>query len=88
MWDEPGTYVETDHDFASTFSHGWDHGIGETITALLNHGMRIDGFVEHRSVPWDALPGNMTKKDDGEYRLTSAAELVQLTLTPQVTRIT
>ncbi|GAA1208673.1 class I SAM-dependent methyltransferase [Rhodoglobus aureus] len=87
VWDQPETYVETDHVFVANVIHEFNHGIGETITALLNHGMRIDGFVEHRSVPWDALPGHMTRGDDGEYQLTDAAELVPLTFTLQATRI-
>jgi hypothetical protein len=32
--------------------------------------MQITGLVEHDCVPWDALPGQMTKDDRGEWRLT------------------
>ena len=40
------------------------------MTALLTRGLQITGFVEHDSVPWDALPGQMESLDNGEFRLT------------------
>ena len=38
VWDEPGTYVETDTVFTHTVTHEWNHGMGEIITALLEAG--------------------------------------------------
>jgi SAM-dependent methyltransferase len=70
VWTEEGTYVETDVRFEHNTSHEWNHGLGEVVTALLEHGMSISGLVEHQSVPWDAVPGQMTKGDDEEWRLT------------------
>ena len=67
--DEPGTYVETDVEFKSTKTHSWAHGVGETINALLSHGMQITGLVEHQSVPFEALPGQMVKGDLDEWQL-------------------
>ncbi len=64
-----GTYVDTDVTFQATVTHEWNHGIGEIITALMNHGMEITGFVEHDSIPWEALPGQMEPIGAGEYRL-------------------
>ncbi len=29
----------------------------------------LNGLVEHDSVPWDALPGQMERLPDGEFRL-------------------
>lgn len=66
---EPGTYVETNATFVNNTSHSWNHGLGEVISALLNQGMRITGLSEHDSVPWDALPGQMERFDNGEFRL-------------------
>ena len=45
------TYVETDTEFIRFTTHDWDHGLGDVVTALLDHGMTITGRVEHRSVP-------------------------------------
>lgn len=70
VWEEGGTYVETDAVFTANTTHSWNHGLGEIVTALMAEGLRVTGLVEHDSVPWDALPGQMTKDDHGEYRLT------------------
>lgn len=69
-WDEPGTYVQTDATFTHTVTHEWSHGLGELISALLAEGMGLTGFAEHDSVPWEALPGQMTVDAAGEWRLT------------------
>jgi SAM-dependent methyltransferase len=70
VFDEPGTYVETQVEFISNVTHEWNHGLGEIIGAVLAAGMRVAGFVEHQSVPWDALPGQMTALGNGEWQLT------------------
>jgi len=51
-------------------THEWNHGLGEIVTALLAEGLQITGLVEHDSVPWEALPGQMTKDEHAEWRLT------------------
>jgi SAM-dependent methyltransferase len=68
VWDEAGTYVDSDAVFEHNLTHEWNHGIGEIVTALLGAGMTLTGLAEHDSVPWNALPGMMTETD-GEWRL-------------------
>jgi SAM-dependent methyltransferase len=68
--DYPGTYVETSATFTHNATHEWNHGLGEIFTALVDAGMDITMLVEHDSVPWEALPGKMTKTAFGEWRLT------------------
>ncbi len=70
IFDAPGTYVETDVTFTHNLIHSWNHGLGEIVTALLEAGMDLTMLVEHESVPWEALPGQMTKIELGEWRLT------------------
>jgi SAM-dependent methyltransferase len=72
--DEPGTYVRTDHEFAATVTHEWNHGLGEIVTALLEAGMTVTEFAEHTSVPWNALPGRMRDLGDGEWQLVDRPE--------------
>jgi SAM-dependent methyltransferase len=67
--DASGTYVATDTVFTTTTTHEWNHGMGQIVTALLDHGLEITGLVEHDSVPWEAMPGQMTADDAGEWRL-------------------
>jgi SAM-dependent methyltransferase len=69
VFDEGGTYVETDVEFHHNVTHEWNHGLGELVTALLAEGLRITMLEEHDSVPWEALPGRMERVDDKEWRL-------------------
>jgi SAM-dependent methyltransferase len=69
VWDLPGSYVATDHEFVNTRSADWNHGLGEIVTALLSAGLRLTMLVEHDSVPWDALHGRMESLPGGEFRL-------------------
>ena len=69
VWEDGGTYVETDRTFAETVMHNWNHGLGELVTALLSRGMELTMLVEHDSVPWEALPGQMDRLSEQEWRL-------------------
>jgi hypothetical protein len=57
--------------------------MGEIITALIDVGMELTAFAEHRSVPWDALPGNMICDERGEWRIHTGPERLPLTYTLQ-----
>ncbi|GAA0565600.1 class I SAM-dependent methyltransferase [Actinomadura livida] len=83
IFDEPGTYVQTETEFTQALTHEWNHGLGETITALLAAGMRLTGLAEHDSVPWQALPGHMTMDETGEWRLTHHPERLAASYTLQ-----
>jgi SAM-dependent methyltransferase len=87
VFDDPGTYVETDVDFTQNVTHEWNHGLGEIITALMDAGLRLTGFTEHDSAPWEALPGQMTVDEDGEWRLTEHPERVACTYTLRAVRL-
>jgi SAM-dependent methyltransferase len=86
MFDEPGTYVDTDVEFTHNRTYEWNHGLGEIVTALLDAGMSITGLTEHDSVPWEALPGLMARTDDGEWRLASRPWRLPLSYTLQAVR--
>jgi SAM-dependent methyltransferase len=86
VWDEPGTYVQTDVEFQSTITHEWNRGLGELVTALLDHGMSLTMLVEHDSVPWEALPGQMRKLPGGEWQLADRPERLPHSYTVQAVR--
>lgn len=86
VFDEPGTYTDKAAVFGNTITHEWNHGIGEIITALLDHGLRLTGFVEHDSAPWEALPGQMVRDDTGEYRLADRPERLAASYTLQAVK--
>jgi SAM-dependent methyltransferase len=67
--DEPSTYVRLEMEgkkFEARTTVEWNHGLGEIVSALLGVGMRITMLEEHRSVPWNALPGQMVDVGGGE----------------------
>jgi SAM-dependent methyltransferase len=69
IWEEGGTYVETEVEFQHNRTMEWNHGLGEIVTALLDQGLTLDALVEHDSVPWDAFPGFTEELPGGEFRL-------------------
>jgi SAM-dependent methyltransferase len=69
VFEEEGTYVQTDAVFIHNRTHSWNHGLGEIVTALLAEGMELTGLAEHDSVPWEALPAQMERIGGGEWRL-------------------
>lgn len=70
VFDDPGTYVETSASFNHRVTNSWNHGLGEIVSTLLDAGMELTMLVEHDSVPWNALPGQMEQIGDlGEWRL-------------------
>jgi SAM-dependent methyltransferase len=87
VFEEGGTYVETDRVFTQNVTHSWNHGLGEIVTAVMAAGLELTALEEHDSVPWDALPGRMTKIGGGEFRLTDRPERLPHTYTLQARRI-
>lgn len=69
VWDDAGTYVETDITFQTSVTHIWNHGLGEILTALFDAGMELQMLVEHDSIPWEAVPGQMERISAKEWRL-------------------
>lgn len=64
-------------------------GVDEIVAGLPARGgqqQTVTGLVEHDSVPWNALPGQMTELDDGEWRLTDRPERLPHTFTLQAVR--
>ena len=86
VFDEGGTYVETDAVFTHNRTHEWNHGLGEIMTALMTAGVDLTGFAEHDSVPWEALPGQMERIGGGEWRLADRPWRLPHTYTLQAVR--
>lgn len=85
--EDEGTYVDTDVAFRHNTTHSWSHGLGETVTALLDAGLTLTRLVEHDSVPWNALPGEMTLDEpSGEWRLTKDPRRLAASFTIEATK--
>jgi hypothetical protein len=68
--EEPSTYVRLEMEgkiFEARKTVEWNHGLGEIVGALIGVGLRVVMLEEHRSVPWNALPGLMVDVGDGEF---------------------
>ncbi|MFS0735077.1 class I SAM-dependent methyltransferase [Microbacterium sp. 1P10UB] len=85
-WDDDSSYVETDRALTATKTYEWNHGIGEVVTALLDAGLVLTGLVEHDSVPYDALPGQMRLREDGEFVLDARSGVMPLSYTLQAVK--
>jgi SAM-dependent methyltransferase len=73
-FDEAVTYVAHDHEIEASRTIGFNHGLGEIITALQHVGMEFVSLTEHDSVPWAALGDQMEELPGGEYRLIDRPE--------------
>lgn len=69
-----------------TTTHEWNHGMAEIITALLDAGMTVTGFVEHDTVPWNALGEMMHEVEAGEWQLIDRPERLPHTYTLQAVK--
>jgi hypothetical protein len=85
-WDDENSYVETDRPLTAAKTYEWNHGLGEIVTALLDAGLVLTMLVEHDSVPWEALPGQMVKRPDGEFALDARAGVAPLSYTIQAAK--
>jgi SAM-dependent methyltransferase len=85
-WDDDASYVDTDRPITATKTYEWNHGLGEVVTALLDAGLRLTMLVEHDSVPWRALPGQMLLRPDGEFALDARAGVAPLSYTIQAVK--
>lgn len=86
VWDDPNTYTESETALTATVTHEWNHGLGEIVSSLLAAGMEVVSLDEHQSVPWEALPGQMTQLDGGEWQLIDRPWRLPHTYTLQAVR--
>ncbi len=49
-----GSYADPDADIGEQTEYGWDHGLGEIVTSLIDAGLVIDTLVEHPFLDWKA----------------------------------
>ena len=82
IWEGGGTYVQTEVELTKP-SVNWSHGLGEIVTALIKEGLIITGLVEHDTVPWEALPGKMSRAANGEWQVRERPERLPHTYTLQ-----
>ena len=62
-----GTYADRDAEVVGQTEHGWDHGLGEIVTALIEAGLRIESLREYPFVDWQL--DFLVEADDGTWKL-------------------
>ena len=65
---------------SSPGQYEWNHGIGETVQAVIDAGLRITALREHTEIEWLALP-QMVEGVDGKFRLPEGPERLPLMFT-------
>ena len=76
-WDFDETYTRTGEKLKNTRSYEWNHGLGETVTALIDAGLQIEFLHEHQELPWLMFPW-MVEDDDGMARVPNHPERLPL----------
>jgi 2-polyprenyl-3-methyl-5-hydroxy-6-metoxy-1,4-benzoquinol methylase len=69
LFSTPDSCPATGAVFKHNTTYRWNHGLGEIINAILDHDLRVTSLIEHDSIPWEALPGQMDRLSNGEWRL-------------------
>jgi SAM-dependent methyltransferase len=62
-----GSYADPTATIAAEREHGWDHGLGEIVSALIDAGLRIESLREYPFVDWPI--DFLEERDDGTWRL-------------------
>jgi SAM-dependent methyltransferase len=70
-FDAQGSYADPSANTDGLREHGWDHSLGEIVTALVDAGLRIDFVHEFPFVEWPVA--FLVEGDDGRYRLPPSA---------------
>lgn len=78
--DSGETYTDVDGPVRNQRSYEWNHGIGEIVTALVRHGLRIERLDEHDWTNWPASAW-LVQRDDGRWGPPSQGPRLPLTFT-------
>jgi len=62
-----GSYADPTAAVAATAEHGWDHGLGEIVSALVEAGLEIRSLREFPFCEWRL--DFLEERDDGRWRL-------------------
>jgi len=77
VFDVQGSYADPSADVGEQHEHGWDHGLGEIVTALIEAGLQLEWLRESPELDWGADFLVETEPGSGRFRLPpgSAGEL-------------
>jgi len=79
-----GTYAKPDADL-EVKEISWNHGLAEVIGSLLDHGLRLDHFVEYDYSPYNCFSG-MQEDEPKKYRIAKFGDKIPLMYTLKMTK--
>lgn len=79
-----GTYTNLDADIVSK-EYGWNHGLGEVITALTRAGLEIEFLHEFEKSPYNSFP-EMDETDDEMFVLKEEQRMLPLLYSIRATK--
>jgi SAM-dependent methyltransferase len=79
------TYTDATRPLTATKSFEWNHGIGEIVTALLRHGLRLEWLTEHDWTVWPRFPW-LVETDDHTWIAPPGTPRAPLTFSLLATR--
>ncbi len=62
-----GTYADPDANMVSK-EYGWNHSLGEVVSALANTGLAIEFLREHDTSPYNIFPG-LAENEEGLFEM-------------------
>ena len=80
-----GTYANSNANITSK-EYGWNHGLGEVITALTNAGLKIEFLQEFEESPYNSFP-EMIPTNRGMFVLKDNKKLFPLLYAIKATKI-
>ena len=84
--EEEHSYTDGETILDHSVSYGWNHGLGEIVTALINAGLHIEFLHEYPFVHgWSGMQ-DMERGDDGMWRLPDGNEKVPLMYSVRATK--
>ena len=86
VFDVQGSYADPTADVGEQKEHGWDHGLGEIVTALIDAGLRIESLEEHPYLDWAADFLVESEPGSGRYVLPPGAGELPLMFSLRATK--
>jgi SAM-dependent methyltransferase len=84
--DSDQTYTDATRPLAHRRSYEWNHSLGETVTALVAHGLRITQLTEHDWTVWQRWPW-LVQTGPHQWSVPPAIPRLPLTFTLSADRV-
>lgn len=85
-FNEPGTYAVPRAELPSSETVNFAHSLGETVTAAIEAGLRIDSLTENLEATNSPRPPLVPRDADGRYRFRLDGQLLPITFTVLATK--